>query len=179
MKTFTISEKFSAAFAFAERHVKRGFQAKVAIATGADPANISSMKRTGKGFSEELRREIVKAVVFLIPDFPAKTYEDFLEVGRWILDGHDPEEWVAPVRGEIQAKLPTIKATAEANNEQASNISPAPPSIKKIPIVSWVNAGDWSKAVDPFYPGYAEDWIDTAATSNVNAIVSLFSPPGR
>lgn len=49
------------------------------------------------------------------------------------------------------------------------NVSTGPPILKKIPIVSWVNAGDWSKAIDPYQPGYAEEWIDTTATNHPNA----------
>lgn len=49
------------------------------------------------------------------------------------------------------------------------NISTGPPVLKKIPVVSWVNAGDWSKAIDPFQPGYAEEWISTTATNHPNA----------
>jgi SOS-response transcriptional repressor LexA len=28
-----------------------------------------------------------------------------------------------------------------------------------VPLVSWVNAGDWCDAEDPYRPGDAEDWL--------------------
>lgn len=49
------------------------------------------------------------------------------------------------------------------------NISPGPPILKKIPVISWVQAGEWSEVVDQFQPGYAEEWIDTTATNHPNA----------
>lgn len=168
-KAGSIEQELGAAICFASEVSGRGFQAAVSKSTGIDSANLNRMIKKGGGCSEDMRRRIVSATSKIIPDFPAKTYEDFLALGRWILDGNNPEEWVVPVRGEVSANIPAIKAALVVSGEQSPNISPAPPSTKKIPIVSWVNAGDWSKAVDPFYPGYAEDWIDTAATSNVNA----------
>jgi SOS-response transcriptional repressor LexA len=33
--------------------------------------------------------------------------------------------------------------------------------LRKVPVISWVTAGDWSEACDMFQPGDAEDWIET------------------
>lgn len=140
---------------------KWGSGSALSRSIGRSNGYISELGSGKKRGDEEVRRVIASHF--------GLTYEDFLSLGRWILDGNNPEDWKPPVRGEISAKLPAFKATVGATSTEPSNISPAPPSIKRIPIVSWVNAGDWSKAVDPFHPGYAEDWIDTAVTSNINA----------
>lgn len=52
------------------------------------------------------------------------------------------------------------------------NFSPAPPprnAPRQIPIISWVQAGDWQDVFDPYQPGYAEDWITTTETTHPNA----------
>lgn len=36
------------------------------------------------------------------------------------------------------------------------------PDIKgRVPLISWVQAGDWNSVVDNFHPGDADEWIDT------------------
>lgn len=37
---------------------------------------------------------------------------------------------------------------------------------KKFPVISWVQAGEWTEAVDMFQPGYADNW--EASDSNVS-----------
>lgn len=83
------------------------------------------------------------------------------------------------LRGE-GAKAETLRKIAEANGKdlawyysEPSNVSPAHHPTQKIPIISWVKAGDWAEAMDPFRPGYADDWIDTSATSNINAFALI------
>lgn len=169
MSIGSIEKAFSAALNFARNAYGKKFQARVCEISGAHPPNLSAILNRGGGCSEELRRKIIDAVAQLLPEFPARDYESFLNLGEWLGEGKHFADWKPPVRGEISAKFPAFKATVGATSTEPSNISPAPPSIKRIPIVSWVNAGDWSKAVDPFHPGYAEDWIDTAVTSNINA----------
>lgn len=44
---------------------------------------------------------------------------------------------------------------------------PAPERPKKVPVISWVQAGDWSHAADLLVPGDADDWVDTSV--NVRA----------
>jgi SOS-response transcriptional repressor LexA len=158
-----INEVFGAAFSFALKGSKRGTQARIATETGVDPANVSAMKRCGKGASEEVRRLIFSKILELLPDFPAKTYDDFLHIGRWILDGHDPEQWKPPLRDQLAPTMANVPAKI------SPNISPGPPVLSKIPIISWVRAGDWAEVVDPYQPGYAEEWIDTTATRHPNA----------
>lgn len=165
----SIEQEFGAAICFANDVAGRGFQAAVSKSTGIDSANLNRMIKKGGGCSEDRRRRIVSATSRIIPGFPAKAYDEFLSLGRWILDGNNPEDWKPPVRGEISAKLPAFKATVGATSTEPSNISPGPPNQKKIPVISWVQAGGWSDVVDQYQPGYAEEWIDTAATNHPNA----------
>lgn len=191
-----INESFSAALSFAMKDGKRGVQAKIAAETGIDPANISAMKRCGKGASEEVRRLIFSKVIDLFPVLPAKTYDEFLSLGAWITAGNDPNDWLPPADHlldkapsemnedelDLAAKMlePFVREWARKkgalDNEFAkilfdggSNITAGPPILQKIPIISWVRAGCWSEVDDQFQPGYAEEWIDSMSTTHPNA----------
>lgn len=39
-------------------------------------------------------------------------------------------------------------------------VAPGPALQDRVPLISWVRAGDLCEAVDPFEPGDAEDWLD-------------------
>lgn len=41
-----------------------------------------------------------------------------------------------------------------------ANVEPAPDLRGKVPLISWVRAGEWCEAADPFQPGDAERWMD-------------------
>lgn len=169
MSIGSIEKAFSAALNFARNACGKKFQARVCEISGAHPPNLSAILNRGGGCSEELRRKIIDAVAQLLPEFPARDYESFLNLGEWLSEGKHFADWRPPVRGEIVANIPAFRATAGATTEHSSNISPGPPIQKKIPVVSWVQAGGWSDVVDQYQPGYAEEWIDTAATNHPNA----------
>lgn len=40
-----------------------------------------------------------------------------------------------------------------------SNVTDGPDIRGRVPLISWVQAGVWSEAVDIYEPGYAEDWL--------------------
>ena len=42
-----------------------------------------------------------------------------------------------------------------------NNIEPGPSIKGRVPLISWVQAGDYVEAIDLFQPGDAEDWIET------------------
>lgn len=41
-----------------------------------------------------------------------------------------------------------------------SNVTPAPDTRGRVPVISWVQAGNWQNAVDNFHPGHADEWVD-------------------
>ncbi len=89
----SIALTFSAALRFACDKDKRGFQTKVGNLTSISKPNFCHILK-GAGASEEKRRAILAAVMDLDPTFPARTYDDFLSLGQWLLD-HDnnPTGW--------------------------------------------------------------------------------------
>jgi SOS-response transcriptional repressor LexA len=64
-------------------------------------------------------------------------------------------EWLADGRG------PRKDSDSPALDEP-SNVSPGPERRARVPLISWVQAGDWSHAADLFQPGDAEDWVETS-----------------
>lgn len=62
-------------------------------------------------------------------------------------------------------KYPDEQIVSASDN----SYSQGPPILKKIPVISWVQAGDWVETDDPFQPGYAEEWINNTATNHPNA----------
>lgn len=210
MDETAINKEFSASMRMArELHKKRGevgFQAKMCAEGLFTPSNFSQIINNDKGTKEPRRRIAVDRVTALIPDFPAKTYEEFLRLGRWILDGNDPEKWrpipehlldkypsemtekeLDLVANSINQRVKTLEQSFNAQlkeNEQwhhyalgsQANITPYPSdpgSARKIPVISWVQAGEWSEVVDLYQPGFADEWIffDERCGPNTFALV--------
>lgn len=63
----------------------------------------------------------------------------------WLYDGSRPME-------PRQTTEPTVKHGVHKNTSPAE-------IGKKVPLISWVQAGNWCEAVDPFQPGDAEEWL--------------------
>ncbi|WP_175813341.1 LexA family protein [Burkholderia contaminans] len=75
----------------------------------------------------------------------------------------------------------TKQSPAVVDNSE-SNITEWP--VGKLPLISWVQAGDWSEIVDNFQPGDAEEWIACPFPSGRHGFVlrvvgdSMFNPGG-
>lgn len=112
-------------------------------------------------------------------------------------------------RGEVNATADNIKAIADAFNVPVSylydepenylhpgglekitgdldvNVAPGPDIRGKLPLISWIQAGEWADIVDNFSPGDAEDWIPCPFNHGPNAFVlrivgeSMYNPGGE
>lgn len=64
------------------------------------------------------------------------------------------------------------------------NVSPARDLQREVPLISWVQAGDWNNLVDNFSPGDAERWVATYAKVSKHAFAlrivgdSMTNPSG-
>ncbi|USD22131.1 XRE family transcriptional regulator [Microbulbifer variabilis] len=50
-------------------------------------------------------------------------------------------------------------ATTQEANIHHSNVSPGPRIQGRVPLISWVQAGEFCETIDLFEPGDAEDWM--------------------
>lgn len=76
--------------------------------------------------------------------------------------------------------------SAWAESRGFYNTTPVPSKrINERPIISWVQAGDWGDAIDPYEPGVAEDWrpahCSCSGSSYWLRVVgdSMFDPSGK
>lgn len=54
-------------------------------------------------------------------------------------------------------------------SELDSNTEPGPDVRGRVPLISWIQAGDWCEAVNSFAPGDAEMWLPCPKTFGANA----------
>ena len=50
-----------------------------------------------------------------------------------------------------------------------SNVEEGPEIMGRVPLISWVQAGEWAEIIDNFLPGDAEEWRLTTARVSKNA----------
>lgn len=60
-------------------------------------------------------------------------------------------EWLATGRGK----------------REAGNLEPGP-EVRRVPLISWVQAGNWQTVVDNQQPGQAEEWVETTVPIHRN-----------
>lgn len=44
----------------------------------------------------------------------------------------------------------------------SANVAPGPNPRAAVPLVSWVQAGDWTECADPSPPGMADEWVSSS-----------------
>ncbi|WP_232036135.1 LexA family protein [Burkholderia stabilis] len=82
-----------------------------------------------------------------------------------------------------EVALTEAKARAKAERRETRQIEKAA-YVGKLPLISWVQAGDWSEIVDNFHPGDAEDWILCPFNHGPSAFIlrvvgeSMYDPSG-
>lgn len=73
------------------------------------------------------------------------------------------------------------RAKGETSPSEPSNVGAGPEIKGRLPLISWVQAGDWCEAIDNFAPGDAEDWLpcpfDHSDTAFCLRVVGLSMSP--
>lgn len=70
------------------------------------------------------------------------------------------------------------------NGELDNNVMPGPDIRGKLPLISWVQAGEWTDIAEKFQPGDAEDWIPCPFQHGPHAFIlrvvgeSMYDPTG-
>lgn len=128
MDTTDLTKEFAAALR--EMLRRRNARADIAKKVGSTPGHISNVANERRHGSEKLRRKIAEACGY--------SYEDFIALGKMILEGRQPPAF-----------------------PQIANVETGPDFQGRVPLISWVQAGNWSPVADPFQPGVADEWVET------------------
>lgn len=86
-------------------------------------------------------------------------------------------------RQPVVAKLLGMSVAELMSDEP--NVIPSDNVRGVVPLISWIQAGDWNGAQDPFAPGEAETWLPCATNHSSNAYAlrvrgdSMTAPYGK
>lgn len=75
--------------------------------------------------------------------------------------------------------------TGRGSMHDTTNVEPGPDLRGTVPLISWVQAGTWNGAADPFEPGDAERWLECPVRHSERAYAlrvrgdSMTAPFGR
>jgi len=82
---YTETDKFRKALEYFIKKRGRGIQLKIGQKTGINPVYLNHIIKGRKPGSEEVREKIAS--------FFGLSYENFLALGAWLLEGKNPDEW--------------------------------------------------------------------------------------
>lgn len=60
---------------------------------------------------------------------------------------------------ESSDKRSSTPGRSPIDYRHTTNVEPGPAVKGRVPLISWVQAGDWCEAIDNFAPGDAEEWL--------------------
>jgi len=92
--------------------------------------------------------------------------------GQNALDDHRRKKNIAEAALKTFASSSADVVVRAANTDkEKSNVEPPHETghIRYVPIISWVQAGDWEDSNCQTNPGYAEEWLATTETKNHNS----------
>lgn len=75
-----------------------------------------------------------------------------------------PAEWHAVVASALGRSVDELLGRVAQESPAAYNVDAGPEIKGLVPLISWVQAGDWNGAEDPMHPGDAERWMDCPVT---------------
>lgn len=82
-------------------------------------------------------------------------------IGHWETGKHAPSiDQISQISNATGYPVPAIGAQAIGARAESPNVEPGP-NIKgkgRYPLISWVQAGDWTELCDNFQPGDADEW---------------------
>lgn len=137
-------------------------QSDLARAIGVSPQAVQKWEAGGKPRFNRLK-EIAETLGVTLRGLIAGTpYEQALSDQSFLSDG------------ELPRNVKFLKPSKSS--------APAP---GKLPLISWVQAGEWAEAIDQFAPGDAEDWIFCPFNHSKDSFVlkvvgeSMYDPGGQ
>jgi SOS-response transcriptional repressor LexA len=133
-----------------------GGQRQLARRTGVNPAYLSQIlsERTARKMGDDVARRLERGTD------KSRGWMDVLHEGPGY---HVPRPDEAGAVREVDDLAAGYGAGAQPQ------LSRAAPPMLRVPLISWVTAGQWREVVDNFQPGDAEQWIDTTKRVGASA----------
>lgn len=135
-----------------------------------DAGNLSRVERGMQNIAPELLDRIAGTL--------GVTVSDIYQLAEQITRGQQPD----------YARLLSLRdapASYQPTSRVDINVEPGPPTRGLVPLISWVQAGNWSQIVDNFAPGDAEDWLPCPAYFGPRTFalrvrgLSMYNPGGE
>ena len=152
---------------------------QLATAIGSDVGNLSRLERNKQGYTDDLLNRVATALG--------------VEIWRLFIDTDEPppearpDEWGKLVDEELKSQslnlagngTPLRRAT-DSDNDNAESVL----TRGRLPLISWVQAGQWGETIDNFHPHDAEEWIPCPFNHSDEAFIlrvvglSMYNPGG-
>ncbi len=140
----TLQERMAEVF---PHPIERGRQAEIAKLCDVKPASVSAWFKNPEKVTTISRTNAEK----LCDHFKLKVNP------AWLAEGLAPKFST----GEGQMLTRGMESSSSVGGSLSiANTSPGPDIRGRVPLISWVQAGDWCQAEAPMAPGEAERWMD-------------------
>jgi len=123
-----------------------GGQRRLALRAGVNPAYLSQIvsERTARTMGDDVARRLERGT-----DKPR----------GWMDVRHAP--YGVPAGAATAAAREVDDLAAQYGSAAQARLAPVAAPMARVPLISWVTAGQWREVVDNFQPGDAEQWVET------------------
>lgn len=129
-------EQFRAALEWHIKKIGRGEQARIAREAGISAPYLNRIL-SGENTGAEDKRIAIAASIGL-------TYEEFLDLGRWVLLGKDGSDWPGINRGSITADIESLRGSGKGKHAPHKKTPATTLATNRHmdDIASWINTQD-------------------------------------
>jgi SOS-response transcriptional repressor LexA len=105
------------------------------------------------------------------------------QLSNWKRRGGMSNEAILPALDRLGIRIsPWIRKELKLDE---GNVTPGPAIRDRVPLISWVQAGNWNDVADPYSVGDAEDWLPCIVSHGPRTYClrvrgqSMYNPTGR
>lgn len=107
-------------------------------------------------------------------------------IGNYEKDLREPKHDVlATIAKVLSVRVSDLTGETSPTLAERSNVMPGPELQGVYPVISWVQAGNWTEVIDLQHPGLAEEWLPCPGKCGPNTYAlrvvgeSMYDPTGR